>query len=441
MGHALKIASTIVSTVAISFLDAIAIVAFLIAGIVCVAVVERRIAHALSSEPAQSSADLPELLHRLTRSLECYARDLLAQDTGRFLPWLASIISVASGVIAFAALSFGPAIRLADLNTGILFIFGASFLAIHGGLVARGFSAGSNSLAGLGRSAMRVASFEAAAALALISGVVVAGSISVQQVVEAQLDQGAWFFFLAPVGFLLYLASSIAGIDSAARPSTRAASEREAMATDASEMFRWPFGSLGATLHLLISAGLAVTVFWGGWLRPFASFHDHFAGTPVELLDALPPMVMAAIAVYCHRCATSQPHAARKQLMRVSSGISAGLFLVFAGVLFAPAAAIAAVHGAFWFLAKMGAYIYGFLWLRARIPQFRFGRPIRAAWNFLIPLAAINLAGVAAALVAREHWDWSPALSTLAITILVLGIAVWLGLHDASQTTTYGVEA
>ncbi len=431
---------TILEAIAASFLDAVAIVAFLLVGIVGIAIAERHIAQSLGSEVAQPGAELAELLDRLKRALQSYVHGLLTEDAGRFLPWLASIISVASGVVGFAALSFGPAVRLADLNIGLIFIFGAGFLAIHGGVLARGFSARSASLAGLGRNAMRVASFEAAAALALISGVILAGSISLKQIVDAQLDQGAWFFFLAPIGFLLYVASALAGIDSAARPSIRAASEQEGKGTD-DAVFRWPFGSLGATIHLLIGAGLAVTVFCGGWLRPFASFHDHFAGTPVELLDALPPVAMAAAAIFCRRLAKSQPDAARKQLMRIAGGTCAGLFVILAGVLFASPAAIAAVHGAFWFLAKMGAYIYGFLWLRARIPQFRFGRPIRAAWNFLIPLAAINLAGVAAALVAREHWDWSPALSTFAMNAIALGIAVWLGLHDGSQTNTYGVES
>jgi NADH-quinone oxidoreductase subunit H len=437
MDHAFKI----LEAIAIVFLDAIAIVAFLFAGIVYIAIAERQISQSLAPRTAQASADLADVLDRLVHSLRSYLRGLLARDAGRFLPWLASIISVASGVVGFAALSFGPAVRLADLNTGLVFIFGASFLALHGGVLARGLSVRSASLAGLGRNAMRVASFEASAALALLSGVILAGSISVQQIVEAQLDQGAWFFFLAPVGFLLYLASSMAGIDSAARPSRRAASECSEQPADPAAEFRWPFGSLGATIHLVIGAGLAVTVFWGGWLRPFASFHDHFAGTPVELLDALPAVVMIATAAYCHRLASSEANAARKQLMKAATRICAGLFVIFTGVLFAPAAVIAAVHGAFWFLAKMGAYIYGFLWLRARIPQFRFGRPIRAAWNFLIPLAAINVIGVAAALVARERWDWSPAASTLAMTAIAFGIAVWLGLHDASQSATYGVES
>lgn len=437
MGDALKI----LEAIGINLLDVVAVVSFLLLGIMCVALIERKVAESLAAQPSRRAANLPALLERLTRDLKSYLHGLVTDNPGRFLPWLASIASVASGIVAFAALSFGPAIHLANLNTGLVFIFAASFLGIYGGVLSRGFSAQASSLAGIARNAMRVASFEAAAALALISGVILAGSLSVQQIVEAQLDQGAWFFFLAPLGFLLYLASSIAGIDSAARPPVRAVLHAEESRPEAARKFRWPFGSLGASIHLLIGAGLATTVFLGGWLRPFASYHDHFAGTPVELLDALPPLAMAATAVYCFWLASFEEDSGRKQLMKIASGVCAGVFAILTGVLFAPPTALAAVHGAFWFLAKMVAYIYTLLWLRARIPQFRFGRPIRAAWNFLIPLAAINALGVSAALVARERWEWSPAFSTFAATAILLGIAVWLGLHDISETNTYSLDA
>ena len=425
---------------AVDLLDAAAIVTFLFAGLVCLAVLERKVMRSSISEPARENEDLPELLQRLSFSFKSYARGLLTENPGRFLPWLASILSAACGIVAFAALTFAPGVRLADVDAGLIFILGASFLGIYVGVLARGFSAKADSLAGLARNAMRVTSLEGASALALLSGVILAGSISIKQIVEAQLDQGAWFVFLAPLGFVLYLASSIAGIEIAAKPFTRASSSQEAGAPAGTGSFRWPFDSLRASIHLLVGAGLATTVFWGGWLRPFASYHDHFAGTSVELLDVLPPLVMAIACVYFYRLATTEEDSARKQLTKIAGEICVALFVVFTGVLFAPVVALEVVHGAFWFLAKMMAYVYLFLWLRGRIPQYRFGRPIRAAWNFLIPLSAINLACVAAALVTRERWDWSPALSTFLMTTIALGIAGWLGLKDAGEAERYSLE-
>lgn len=432
MVHALKI----LEALAIDLLDAVAILAFLLLGLVCIAAFERKVTQTLTPRVERRSAHLAELLERLAISIRLYARGLLRQDAGRFSLSLASILSVASGIVAFAAFSFGPAVHLADLDTGLILILGASFLGVLGGVLARGFAARGGSLAGVARNAIRVASFEIAAVLALISGVILAGSLSMKQIVEAQLDQGAWFFFLAPIGFLLFLASSIAGVDSAASEHGRNAADTP----DARNKFPWPFGSLAASIHLLIGAGLATTVFLGGWLRPFAGYHDHFGGTPIELLDAVPPLAMVAAAVYWHLLASSEGDTGRRQLMKIARGVCAALFVILSGVLFAPPAAIAAVHGAFWFLLKMAGYIYAFLWIRARIPRFRFGRPIRAAWNFLIPLAAINAAGVAAALTARERWDWSPATSTILATLILLSIAVWLGLHETSGASAYTLK-
>lgn len=436
MHHALNI----LAAVGIDLVDCAAILGFLLLGIVCVALLERNVAESLAPPSTQTATSLPKLLERLAHDLQSYLRGLAIENPGRFLPWLASIAGVASGVVAFAALSFGPAIHLARLNTGLIFVCAASFLGIYGSMLSRGFSARAASLAGVARNAMRVASFEAAAILSLLSGVILAGSLSLHHIVNAQLDQGAWFMFLAPVGFLLYLASSIAGIDSAARKPTQMVRRQPGEAQESGRDFRWPLGSLGASIHLLVGAGLATTVFGGGWLRPFASYHDHFAGTPVELLDALPPLVTAAAAIFCYWLASFESDGARKQLMKATALFCAGLFAILTSVLFAPPAALAAVHGAFWFLAKMAAYIYLFLWLRARVPQLRFGRPIRAAWNFLIPLAAINVVGVSAALVARERWSWSPAFSTFCVTAILLGVALWLGLHDASETQTYSLD-
>lgn len=428
MVHAIHI----LEATGIALLDTVAIGAFLLMGLLCVAACERNVMRTLAPPAERRGSGLAELLEELTVSIRSYAHGLLKQDARRFSLSLASILSVASGIIAFAAFSFGPAIHLANLNTGLILIVGASFLGILGGVLTRGLAARGGSLAGVARNAIRVASFEIAGLLALVSGVILSGSLSVDQIVQAQNDQGAWFIFLAPIGFLLFLASAIAGIDSAASEQGRNAAD---------DRFRWPFGSLAATIHLLIGAGLAVTVFMGGWLRPFASYHDHFGGTPIELLDAVPPLAMAAAAVYCHLLASTERDAGRRHLMIIARGACAALFAILAGVLFAPAGAVAAVHGAFWFLAKMGGYIYAFLWVRERIPRFRFGRPIRAAWNFLIPLAAINAVGVAAALTTRERWDWSPTSSTFLTTLVVVLFAVWLGLHEASESSAYRLES
>src|ERR1700681_2104610 len=88
------------------------------------------------------------------------------------------------------------------------------------------------------------------------------------------------------------------------------------------------------------------------------------------------------------------------------------------------------IHGAFWFLFKVAAYIYVFMWLRFTFPRYRFDQLMRLGWEFLIPLFIVNVIGISVAFVLPRQWGWShlPAvgLTTLA-TLAVAGGLGWAG--------------
>jgi hypothetical protein len=146
----------------------------------------------------------------------------------------------------------------------------------------------------------------------------------------------------------------------------------------------------------------------------------------VELLDVVPAFAMIALALYCFRLAPRQPLRVQKRVM-AAAGMKC---VLFAGILFAALfgsdAVREGVHGAFWFLAKVGAYIYCFMWFRFTFPRYRFDQLMRLSWQFLIPLGLVNVIGVAVAIVLRERWDWNPFFSLVPTTIVTLGFAAWL---------------
>src|SRR5271170_8498843 len=91
-------------------------------------------------------------------------------------------------------------------------------------------------------------------------------------------------------------------------------------------------------------------------------------------------------------------------------------FLVVAAILAAPllapagsmiASSMPGLHGAFWFLLKVGLYIYLFMWLRFTFPRYRFEQLMRLGWQFLIPLSIANVMGIGIALVLHRQWGWS----------------------------------
>jgi len=137
----------------------------------------------------------------------------------------------------------------------------------------------------------------------------------------------------------------------------------------------------------------------------------------------------------------------------------AGLCLVVAMVLAAPvllpfvkpslkeavAPFYAGIHGGFWFIFKVSAYLYFFMWLRFTIPRYRFDQLMRLGWHFLIPLSIINVLVVGVALIVGSYFNlqgWALLLATTpaAIVALVAALAI-LSIDQKKQARQAGTAA
>jgi NADH-quinone oxidoreductase subunit H len=90
------------------------------------------------------------------------------------------------------------------------------------------------------------------------------------------------------------------------------------------------------------------------------------------------------------------------------------------------AAAKPGLHGAFWFLFKVSAYIYVFMWLRFTFPRYRFDQLMRLGWQFLLPLSIVNLVGIAVGLVLHRQFQWGAVPALALMNLVTLGAAAWL---------------
>jgi NADH-quinone oxidoreductase subunit H len=354
--------------------------------------------------------------------------DIVPQGADRFMFYVAPLLSVTMALLAYAAMPFGPAFQVADLNVGLLFIVAISSLGIYG-IVLGGWASNSHySLLGALRSAAQLVSYETAAGLGLVSALLLAGSLSMKEIVHAQADQGVWFIFDVPVGFFIYLVGSIAETNRAPFDLPEAESELVAGYMTEYSGFRWALYFLAEYANMVIVAGIATTLFLGGWLRPFPGNHQHLFGTPVELLDALPSLLFLGVALYCFSLTPRQPVKVQKIFMAAVGSACILLAGVMALTLFPPFdAAREGVHGAFWFMAKVGAYVYAFLWVRFTFPRYRFDQLMRLGWRFLIPLALVNVLVVGASIIVQQNWEWRhPVMSAVVTTAIMLGVAVWL---------------
>jgi NADH-quinone oxidoreductase subunit H len=357
--------------------------------------------------------------------------DIIPANADKFMFWMAPIVSVTMALLAYAALPIGPAFQIADLNVGLLFILAVSSLGIYG-IVFGGWASNSHySLLGALRSAAQLVSYETAAGLGLVSALLLAGSLSMKEIVQAQYDQGTWFIVYVPIGFFVYMVGSIAETNRAPFDLPEAESELVAGYMTEFSGFRWSLYFLAEYANMIIVAGIATTLFLGGWLRPFARWHDHFPGTSLEFFDVIPALAFLGVALYCFKLAPKQPVQIQKFVMLAFGGALLLLAGVMAASLFAPVQVKAGIHGAFWFMAKVIAYLYAFLWFRFTFPRYRFDQLMRLGWRFLIPLALVNVINVGIAIILKQELGWNPFIAATLMNIVTLGIAMWLASEGA----------
>src|SRR6202050_1074263 len=351
--------------------------------------------------------------------------DIIPYKADRLMFWFAPLVSVTMALLAYSALAIGPAFQIADLNIGLLFILAVSSLGIYG-IVLGGWASNSHySLLGALRSAAQLVSYETAAGLGLISALLLAGSLSMKDIVMAQYDQGIWFISYVPIGFFIYMVGSIAETNRAPFDLPEAESELVAGYMTEYSGFRWSLYFLAEYANMIVVSGIAVTLFLGGWMRPLCGVHAHFFVRPYELLDLLPPLIFFGLAAWCTKLALRQGEQIQKMVMFLFVGLFLLLGAVMAGSLTSPSL-MPGIHGAFWFIVKVLVYLYGFLWFRFTFPRYRFDQLMKLGWQFLIPLALANVMGVGVAQILRQQLGWN-AFAAFGLTLLAtIGVAAWL---------------
>lgn len=347
--------------------------------------------------------------------------DLIPENADQFIFWFAPVLSMTAALTSMGAVAFGPWFQVArDINIGLLFVVGISALGPFG-IVLGGWASNNHySIIGAIRSTAQLISYETTAGFALVSGFLLAGTLKVSGIVEAQRADHVWYVFLAPVGFFTYLIASIAETNRAPFDLPEAESELVAGYMTEYSGFRWSLYFLAEYANMIVVASVGTTLFLGGWMRPFPNAHW------LGWVDAFPALLLAVVGAYCVVRAGKQPVQVQAMFMwavALLCFVVAVVFALAAPLSVAPLHFIyAGLYGAFWFLVKVAAYIYLFMWLRFTLPRFRFDQLMRLGWHILIPLALVNVLGVGVALALQSEFGlnrWLAMLLTTSVTLVV----------------------
>jgi NADH-quinone oxidoreductase subunit H len=322
------------------------------------------------------------LLQPLADALKLLLKeDIIPTDSDQAIFWFAPIISTFTALSAFAVLPLSNWLYVADVNVGILVILAMSSVGILG-IILGGWSSNSHyPLLGALRSAAQLVSYEVALAFSLLSGLMVAGTLSMQGIIHAQQERHIWFVFenygFMIVPFVVYIIAATAETNRAPFDLPEAESELVAGFHTEYSGFRWALYFLAEYANIFVVSSVAVTLFWGGWLRPFPN---------IAWLDIPLNVVFPALLFIGSGASSFVLVKKLKDPVQQKTLIGAAILCMLVGVPFLIGPVNTAIIGLFWFMFKVAVIVYIMIWFRGTFPRFRYDQLMDIGWKYMIPI-------------------------------------------------------
>ena len=180
---------------------------------------------------------------------------------------IAPMLAVIPALVSFAVIPIGPNFTVTDISVGLLLFLAMSSLGVYSITLAGWSSNNKYALLGGLRSSAQMISYELAMGLSTVGVLLLAGSLSLVEIVKAQ--QHLWFVVMQPLGFVIFLITALAETNRA--PFDLPEAEAELVAGFHTEYSSMKFGLffLGEFANVITICSIAVTLFLGGWNGPW----------------------------------------------------------------------------------------------------------------------------------------------------------------------------
>jgi len=333
--------------------------------------------------------------------------DIIPAEADQFVFWVAPLIGLLASFTVYTVIPFGPSQAVSDMNIGILFMLGVSSLGVLGIVVAGWASNSHYPLIGALRSSAQMVSYEVAMGLAVVSAILMTsmktgtGTLSMLGIVEAQQEQGIWFIFkFFPLGLIAFVIFAIAMIAETNRaPFDMAEAESELTAGYHTEYsgLRWSLFMLAEYAAMIAVSSIAVTLWLGGWMRPFPNLLHAPAWD--FIFSLFPGITFGGLAAIAFIGTARMPAHSFFKVQRIGLAVFAALLGFLALLLLVIAVAgrsadtsLAArfnegIGYVYWFVLKVAVFMYLFIWYRATWPRYRFDQLMKIGWKVMLPIS------------------------------------------------------
>ena len=301
---------------------------------------ERKVAAILQDRAGPNRAGPFGILQPLADGLKLFFKEeIIPQFSSRFLFVMAPALAMLTAIMTSAVIPWGDKIvlfdreislQIADINIGILYVFGVVSLGVYGIMIGAWASNNKFSLLGGLRAASQIISYELAMGISLIALLMVTGTLSLKEMVLQQQTGNWWNVVYQPLGFLIFLICSFAECNRT--PFDLPEAENELIGgyhTEYSSM-KLGFFLFAEYINMFVSSVIMSTLFFGGYDCPWLD-ESQFS-----------PNIAALIGV--------------------------GALMI-----------------------KVVMFLFFFMWVRWTIPRFRYDQLMHLGWRILIPLALFNM--------------------------------------------------
>src|ERR1700722_5851745 len=320
---------------------------------------ERKVAAFMQDRRGPSRAGPGGMLQPLADGLKLFMKEeIIPNLSNRFLfilgPGLAMLTAMMTSAVVpwsshFDLFGRHISMQIADINIGILYIFGVVSMGVYGVMIGGWASNNKFSLMAAIRGASQIISYELAMGLSIIALLMLTGSLSLKTIVEQQLDS-VYNVLYQPLGFLIFLVCAFAECNRTPFDLSEAENELNFGYHLEYSSMKLGFYLFAEYINMFISSAVMATLFFGGYDIPFvndAAFGLHYGHTLLTILQTAS--------------------------------------LVF----------------------KIGAFVFFFMWVRWTIPRFRYDQLMDLGWKGLIPLSLINMVVTGIVVLLKlNHWHF-----------------------------------
>ena len=320
---------------------------------------ERKVAAFMQDRVGPDRAGPFGILQPLADGLKLFFKEEIVPNfSSKFLFVLGPVLAMLTAMMVGAVIPWGDKVhifgreitlQIADVNIGILYIFGVVSLGVYGIMIGGWASNNKYSLLGAMRAASQIISYELALGISLIALLMITGTLSLNEMVNQQKDQ-TWNIIKQPLGFLIFLVCAFA--ETNRTPFDLPEAENELIGGYHSEYSSMKLGFylFSEYINMFLSSAVMATLFFGGYDIPFVN--------DAALLEKI--------------------------------GTNWTALLEF-GV----------------FFIKIVCFIFLFMWVRWTVPRFRYDQLMNLGWKILLPLALFNMLITGALILLKQnHWHF-----------------------------------